>query len=308
MNRFGEYKELCKHASSYALCNLFYLQIQREAPDLLGSASQRPFAPVGINPVCGIPKLDTDGSHSNLANNVLCGVSIIMTLGFLWGCQKRIAAVGRVEFRAFLVTYFVSLVFQLVTAGALLEQGTRAIGVLTAIHTGIVSAMFWTLLWYAITTTQILDDGGFGSLIVMHVGQLAFFVVTLYISLDTAFGFTSTFGTLSHPPDSLRSIPLFVLTSIWPAAAALGSFLVITYVVVRVLHERRPVYIYFAAAFAFIVAQVFRLSPVGRSICQSSDMRVDASFIATFLETVSIVVMYYAWADMTKASWDEFSY
>jgi hypothetical protein len=146
---------------------------------------------------------------------------------------------GRVEFRAFLVTYLLSLILQLVTAGALLEQGRQAIGVLTAIHAGVVSAMFWTLLWYAITTTQVLDDGGIGSIIVspcnqifflisvnltfysvqvMHIGQLAFFVVTLYISLDTAFGFTSTFGTLSHPPDSLRSIPLFVLTSIWPAA------------------------------------------------------------------------------------------
>lgn len=38
---------------------------------------------------------------------------------------------------------------------------------------------------------------------------------------------------------------------------------------------------------------------------QSSDMRVDASFIATFLETVSIVVMYYAWADMTKGDFFE---
>lgn len=34
-------------------------------------------------------------------------------------------------------------------------------------------------------------------------------------------------------------------------------------------------------------------------------MRVDASFIATFLETVSIVVMYYAWADMTKGDFFE---
>jgi hypothetical protein len=64
------------------------------------------------------------------------------------------------------VTYLVSLIFQLVTAGALLEQGTQAIGVLTAIHTGCVAAMFWTLLWYAITTTQVLDDGGLGSIIV----------------------------------------------------------------------------------------------------------------------------------------------
>lgn len=246
-----------------------------------------------------------------------------MTLGFLWGCQKRIAAVGmlfpsiseprsqswwlkgRVEFRAFLVTYFVSLVFQLVTAGALLEQGTRAIGVLTAIHTGIVSAMFWTLLWYAITTTQILDDGGFGSLIVsswsgflsnsctqLRLGNACWTTCILrrdplyqpwycfWVYINFRYPFPSPRLIAEYPVVRIdkhmarsvgvllfvrETLSLFLKTFL---SAALGSFLVITYVVVRVLHERRPVYIYFAAAFAFIVAQVFRLSPVGRSICQ----------------------------------------
>lgn len=53
---------------------------------------------------------------------------------------------------------------------------------------------------------------------IMHLGQFALFFVTMYIALDTAFGFTSTFGSVSSPPDSIRSIPLFVLTSIWPGA------------------------------------------------------------------------------------------
>ncbi|KAF9444660.1 hypothetical protein P691DRAFT_807003 [Macrolepiota fuliginosa MF-IS2] len=305
MVRFGEYKSLCSQASSYALCNLFYLQLQRQAPDVLGSTSQRPSAPVGINPECGIPKLHTEGSLSNIGNNILCGVGILVTAILLWGCQKRVAAVGRVEFRALLVTYLVSLAFQLVTAGALLEQGTQALGALTAIHAGIVASLFWVLLWNAFTTTQVVDDGRRVSVIILHAGQFAFFLVTMFIALDTAFGFTSTFGSVSNPPDSIRSIPLFVLTSIWPGAAAVLSLFVTAYVVTRILHERRPFWIYLGAIVVFIVAQVFRLSPVGTSICETSGSRVDGSFVATFLETVTIVVMYYGWTDITKASWDE---
>ncbi len=63
----------------------------------------------------------------------------------------------------------------------------------------------------------------------MHLGQFVLFLLTLYISLDTAFGFTSTFGSASNPPESLRSIPLFVLLNIWPGAY--GTHSLFTYVI-----------------------------------------------------------------------------
>jgi len=52
----------------------------------------------------------------------------------------------------------------------------------------------------------------------MLTGQFALFFVTMFIALAVAFSFTSAFGGLSNPPDILRNIPLFVLTSIWPGA------------------------------------------------------------------------------------------
>jgi hypothetical protein len=51
----------------------------------------------------------------------------------------------------------------------------------------------------------------------MHIGQFAFFFVTMFIALDTAFNLTpTTFGHLENPPDRLLSVPLFVLTELWP--------------------------------------------------------------------------------------------
>lgn len=40
--------------------------------------------------------------------------------------------------------------------------------------------------------------------------------VGIYISLDLALGLTTVIGGVSDPPEALRSIPLFVITSIWP--------------------------------------------------------------------------------------------
>ena len=44
------------------------------------------------------------------------------------------------------------------------------------------------------------------------------FGVTVYISLDIGLGITKLIGGVSTPPEALRSIALFILTSIWPAA------------------------------------------------------------------------------------------
>ena len=152
-------------------------------------------------------------------------------------------SLGRSEFRIFLFLYFLSLPFQLVTTGAVLQQGSTSLVVLTAIHAGIVAGLFWTLLGNAIVSTQVVEDGTLSSLIVclfpycttscnflilnrlnfspylqpLCVFTLAFFGVTTYISLDVALTITTTFGP-SNPPSALHSIPLFVLTSIWPGA------------------------------------------------------------------------------------------
>ena len=147
---------------------------------------------------------------------------------------------GRSEFRIFLLLYLISLPFQLLTTGAVLQQGSMGLVVVTAIHAGIVAALFWTLLGNAVVSTQVVEDGTLSSLIVCrssrrttfqisnrpnlfpHSQPLCFFAlvlfgVTTYISLDVALSITSTFGP-SNPPSALHSIPLFVLTSIWPGA------------------------------------------------------------------------------------------
>lgn len=49
---------------------------------------------------------------------------------------------GRSELRIFLVLYLVSLPLQLITTGAIIQQGSTALVVLTAIHAGTDSFIY----------------------------------------------------------------------------------------------------------------------------------------------------------------------
>jgi len=302
---FGDFQPLCTDTPSYPWCNLFYAQLLRSSSDTLtGLSIPSSSAPVGVNPSCGIPLLNQDGSISNVANIAACGVSIIFVIYLVLHCHRRKAAVGRTELLHFLILYLLTLAFQLVTTGSFLEQGSRPLVIVTAIHAGLVITLFWSLLANALVATQVVEDGTMSSLIPFYIVSAVTFGVTVYISLDIGLGITTLIGGVSNPPEALRSISLFILTSIWPALTALLYFIIMSYIVLRILNETRPMWYYVLAAALFILSQLawFLLS---RVICKGSNAKVDGSFVATILETAAIGVLYLAWKAITEESWDD---
>jgi hypothetical protein len=228
---------------------------------------------------------------------------MILVAGLIVLTSRRKAAVGRVELRLFLSLYFLTLPFQILTTGSFLAQGSTTLVVLTAIHAGLVVALFWGLLANALVATQVVEDGTASSLIPYAFFTLAFFTATTYISLDIALTISHVFGP-SNPLDALHSIPLFVLTSIWPGVASLLTLAVMTYIVLAILNETRPMWYYLLAAILFVLSQLaFFL--LGKVICNGSKQRLDGSFIATILETAAVVVLYLAWKSITEESWEE---
>ncbi|TFK45287.1 hypothetical protein OE88DRAFT_1669482 [Heliocybe sulcata] len=307
MTRFGDFRPLCTSTPSYPWCNLFYTQLLRHAPaSLTGASADQASAPIGVDPTCGALRLGHSGSLGNVANIVACAVSILFTALLVVLTSRRAAAVGRVELRYFQILYLLTLPFQLVSTGAFLEQGSTALTVVTAIHAGLVAALFWALLANAIVATQVVEDGTLSSLIPFHFFTLAFFAATTYIALDTAFMYTHTFGP-SAPPEALHGTALFVLTSIWPAAAAILYFALMLYIVLGILNEVRPVWYFILAATVFVLSQLdyFLLNKV---ICRGSNTRVDGSFVATILETAAVGILYLAWKSITEDSWDDAYY
>jgi hypothetical protein len=306
---FGSFRPLCHTVPSYPICNLFFRQLADRSPaDLhvpIGSLSAfEHYAPVGINIECGIPRL-VDGKLGNIANIVAIVVSIFITLGLIFKVTRRVAAVGRVELRFFLLFYLLSLPLQLISTGSLLKQSSTVLVVFTAIHLGVVAALFWTLLANAIVATQVVEDGTLSSLMPFSIVTIAIFIATTYISLDTGFGFSSTFK--SNPPADLKNTALFVLTSVWPLFCAAAYFAIMTYVVVVMLREGRPILYYALAGIFFVLSQLayFLLSKV---ICKHTNAKIDGSFIATVLETCTVVVLVASWMSITEATWDDDPY
>jgi hypothetical protein len=307
MTRFGDFAILCRQTPSYPWCNLFYRQLLDKAPTLLTGVSEDPkSAPVGVNPECGIPNAGSDGSLANIANILACAFCMVFVgLLIVWASRRK-AAVGRIEIRVFFILYFLTLPLQLITTGSFIEQGSTSLVIISAIHAGVVVALFWALLANALVATQVVEDGTLSSLVPFYFLSLSFFAATTYISLDVGLGFTKTLG-ISTPPQSLHSIPLFVLTSIWPPLAAILYFAIMAYIVLAILNEIRPMWYYTLSAALFILSQLdyFLLNEI---ICRGSSQKIDGSFVATLLETGAVGVLFLAWKNITEEYWNDDPY
>ncbi|KAK7458750.1 hypothetical protein VKT23_009751 [Stygiomarasmius scandens] len=337
MTAFGHFEPLCTSVPSYTWCNLFYRQLvdlnDSISTNLLPGLSFDPSsAPVGINPKCGIPHVSsslstissfarssnssadssidwgTGNSLGNIANIVASGLSIPFVLFLIFSISRRQAAVGRIEMRILFSTYVLSLILQILTTSSLLEQGSTALVVLTAIHAGVVAAWFWMLLANAFVATQFIDDGSWASLMPFTIFSLAFFVGTTYVGLDVALHITNTLGPADRSDaasiENLKSIPLFVLTSIWPAVAALLYLILISYIVLKILNEFKPFFLFLLAAVLFILGQLAWFL-LGRVVCSGSNAKVDGSFINTILSTAAVGVLFLGWRSITEESWDD---
>ncbi|KIY70412.1 hypothetical protein CYLTODRAFT_488087 [Cylindrobasidium torrendii FP15055 ss-10] len=303
MTRFGDFRPLCTNTPSYTWCNIFYKHLVDIDSSVLSPSTSDP---VGINPKCGIPRVGYEGSISNIANIIACGISIPFVVGLIYIVSRRKAAVGRVELRALFIIYLLTLPFQLLTTGSLLEQGSTALIVLTAIHAGLVVALFSALLANAVVATQVVEDGTMASIVPFSVFTVISFVAGLYVSLDIGLGFTDTLAP-GNPQEDLHSIALFILTSVWPAACAVLFLILMIYIVLGVLKEVRPVWFYVVSAAVFVLGQLAWFL-LGKVICRGSDQKVDGRFIGTVLETATVGLLYLAWKSITEESWDEDPY
>jgi len=85
---------------------------------------------------------------------------------------------------------------------------------------------------------QVLDDGTILSLGLIFGSAAALFVGTGYIALDTGFSWTGYWDSTLVAPN--RSYSLYTLYQLVPLVFLVIYFLLETYLVLRVLGEKRP--------------------------------------------------------------------
>lgn len=68
--------------------------LQSDSTLLTGLSANSTTAPVGVNVECGIPLVQTNGSLGNIANIIVCGLSVIVVVALIVFTTRRKAAVG----------------------------------------------------------------------------------------------------------------------------------------------------------------------------------------------------------------------
>ncbi|GAA5841240.1 hypothetical protein JCM3766R1_001710 [Sporobolomyces carnicolor] len=323
--KFGNFDYACRNIPSLPVCNLFFRQLLHHPKNLEAPASQLLGFPtdansqefrsllstygVGVNAACYIPRAGFSGGESgrlgNIANLILCGIAVLAGLGLAAAALRRTAAVARVEITVLFVMYALVQGAQLADNSALLRAGSIALTWITAAHVGLLVGLFWVLVWVAFLSLQVVEDGTLLSLVPMFAIGTVLTVGSGYIAADVGLTITNFFQ--SSPAESLHSVWLFVLTIIWPAAAAFIYFVIQAGVVVRVLREKKPLFTLLGSAIAFILAQAAYYA-LSYKICTGTSAKIDASWIATLLETVSVALIYAAWHMVTEDDWEGVAY
>lgn len=100
---------------------------------------------------------DDDTAGLILALMVVAGLSTITVLLLTFFAGRRKAAVGRVELRLLFTAYAAHCALSVITMSSVLEQGTTALAVLSAVHVAVVVTFFWILLGNALIATQVVE-------------------------------------------------------------------------------------------------------------------------------------------------------
>ncbi|KZP13296.1 hypothetical protein FIBSPDRAFT_1049522 [Athelia psychrophila] len=242
---------------------------EHETSSTTGASAFTSSVAVGINPEC-----DTLLAGSCIPGEHLACAAHGVLRGAGGPRQARKAPVGRIETRIFLALYALCHPFQL---------GSTPLVALTGTHVGILAALCWSLLANGIVATQVVEDWSASGIIPFTASAVAFFAATTYIAHHT--------------------IPVFVLTSIWHAAAT-AIYLVLVAYIVGVLNEVRPMWFYVPSGVLFVLSQpdYFLLNKL---ICKGMNAKIDGSFVASICETAVVGVVYLARRGITKESWDD---
>jgi Chitin synthase export chaperone len=77
-----------------------------------------------------------------------------------------------------------------------------------------------------------------------------------------------------------------------------------SYIVVRILGERRPLFILAAAALVFIVGQIFDFV-ISVHICEGTKGKIDGSMFETLFTLISVGLLWWFWISIVEGEYPE---
>jgi hypothetical protein len=168
------------------------------------------------------------------------------------------------------------------------------------VHIALITATTWILLLNAVVGYQLLDDGTLLSVSLVVLSAAVFVVGVGYIALDTGLSWTGYWD--SSYTGLNRNLALYVLYQLVPLVFLVVFFILESFLVLRVLKERRPMIWLAAAAVLFAISQIFNYV-VSRYICSGTNGAIDGAFFATLFTTAAVGMVWYFWSTITEDDW-----
>jgi hypothetical protein len=213
--------------------------------------------------------------------------------------ERKKAAVGRREIQLFLAGYIIVSICEIFTIGGFpLNSDVRK--AFTAVHIAAIVATVWTLMLNGIVGYQLLDDGTPMSMGLILVSAAVVFVGTGYIALDTGFSWTGYWD--STLTGNNRAYALYTLYQLVPIIFLVIFFLLETFLVLRILGERKPMMYLAGAALLFAIGQIFQYV-ASVHICNGTDGKINGGMFETLFTLLSVATIWIFWSSITEDDW-----
>ncbi|KAJ4401707.1 hypothetical protein N0V91_007748 [Didymella pomorum] len=291
MSRYGKFDDFCRDTgnswSTLPVCYLFAQAPTRNGGGWEGGCTLQGF------PVGGGNRLH------NLGSIILCGIAILTTFFLLWRSERKKAAVGRREMQLFLIGYIIISICEIFTIGGFpLNNSVRLAFV--AVHIAAIVATTWILMLNGLVGYQLLDDGTPISMGLLLISAVILFVGTGYIALDTGFSWTGYWDDTLPLPN--QAYALYTLYQLVPLVFLFIFFCLESFLVLRVLGERKPMLYLLGAVILFAVGQVFQYV-ISVHICTGTSGKINGGLFETLFTLLAVVMIWVFWSSITEDDW-----
>ncbi|KAK9237041.1 chitin synthase III catalytic subunit [Lipomyces kononenkoae] len=280
VTNYGDFNNFCYY-SNLPACNLFENVVK--------------YCPlVGFRTVTG-------SDLGNLGLVLLCFFAIVLSIIFIIYAQRRAGAVGRREMQILFFSYIIVSISAIFASGGFITN-RRVLIWFSAIEIGSTVSTAWLLLVNAVVAYQLLPDGGICSLFMTFTSGLVIFIGSAYIALDSGFSWTGKFASDPSNPGLLQNYAVYTIYLLFPIVAIAAYFLLEFYLVVKVLRERKPLFLLITAFLLFVIGQIFEFV-VSRYICSHTNGKIDGSLFACLLTLLSFGALWAFWVSITEDEW-----
>ncbi|OAL55376.1 hypothetical protein IQ07DRAFT_582871 [Pyrenochaeta sp. DS3sAY3a] len=291
MSRYGKFDDFCRDTgnvgSTLPVCYLFNQAPTRQGTGWEGGCELRGFS------VGGGDRL------RNLGSILVCGFAILVSAFLLWRSQRKKAAVGRREMQLFLIGYVVISICEIFTIGGFPLNDSTRIG-FVAVHIAAIVATTWILMLNGMVGYQLLDDGTAVSIGLLVISSLVLFVGTGYIALDTGFSWTGYWNSSLELPN--QAYALYTLYQLVPLVFLVIFFLLESFLVLRILGERKPMLYLLGAALLFAIGQIFQYV-ISVHICTGTDGKINGGLFESLFTLLAVVMIWVFWSSITEDDW-----